>query len=147
MFLLPLRWSVIIGLLLGLSTGGAYAQKAKTPLPDEIPGATKVDAEGVINLVEKVRSLVIVDSRISGDRKHGYIENSVSLPDENTDCDTLETVIPNKTTPSLFYCNGVKCGRSVVAIKIALKCGYRKLYWFRGGYEEWQAKKYPTVRN
>ena len=149
MLFLPRRWSVVIGLMLGLSlTSGAYsAQKPKVPIPDEIPGTTKVDAEGVLSLVEKVPGLIIVDSRISGDRKHGYLEGSFSLPDTNTDCDTLETVIPKKSSPALFYCNGVKCGRSVVAIRIALKCGYTKLYWFRGGFEQWQAKHYPTAHD
>lgn len=43
--------------------------------------------------------------------------------------------------------DGVKCGRSAKAIKIAVKCGYSNLFWFRGGYAEWLEKGYPVVRN
>lgn len=125
----------------------AYAAGPKVPIPDQIPGVTRVDAEGVIGLTEKIPDLTIIDSRISGDRQQGYIEKSLSLPDTKTDCVSLKKVIPKKSSPTLFYCNGVKCGRSVVAIKIALKCGYTNLYWFRGGFEEWLAKHYPFVQD
>ena len=91
--------------------------------------------------------LVMIDSRITDDRKHGYLENSHSLPDIETNCDTLEMMIPSKTSPVMFYCNGIKCGRSVVSIKIAKSCGYNNLYWFKGGFEEWKAKGFQYSKN
>lgn len=136
--------TTFVALLLSFSVD---AQQPKTPIPDQIPGATRVDADGVIKLVEKFPDLTIVDSRVSADRKQGYIEGSISLPDDETHCASLAKAIPSKATPALFYCNGVKCGRSVVAIRIAKKCGYSKLYWFRGGFEEWLAKRFPVVNN
>lgn len=132
------------GLLLSSTS---YAKGPKVPIPDEIPGVTRVDAEGVIGLTEKIPGLTIIDSRVSGDRQQGYIEKSVSLPDTKTDCASLKKTIPKKSSPTLFYCNGVKCGRSVVAVRIALQCGYTNLYWFRGGFEEWLAKHYPFVQD
>jgi len=130
---------------LALCCGTAGATLGKVEIPDSIPGSTRVNAEGVIALAAKTPDLVIIDARIDGDRKHGYIEGSVSLPDEQTNCASLGKVIPKKNSPTLIYCNGVKCGRSVVSTRIALKCGYTKLYWFRGGYEEWLANNYPYV--
>ncbi len=115
------------------------------PVPEQIAGSQRVDAERVIELAEKQKNLVIVDSRIPGDRKIGYIEHSISLPDAKTNCKNLAKIIPQKTTPVVFYCNGVKCGRSVVATNVALKCGYTKIFWFRGGFEEWQSKEYPYL--
>lgn len=115
------------------------------PVPDSIPGAQTVDAEKVIELASKNKKLVIIDSRILGDRKIGYIEQSISLPDAKTNCKSLQKIIPNKMTPVVFYCNGVKCGRSVVATKKALQCGYSNIYWFRGGFEEWTSKAYPFL--
>ncbi len=125
--------------------GGAAVAAPVVPVPDQIPGVTRVDAEAVIDIAAKLPKLVIVDSRVAGDRKMGYIENSISLPDAKTNCKSLAKIIPTKTTPVLFYCNGVKCGRSVVATRTALQCGYRNIYWFRGGFEEWRAKQYPFL--
>jgi rhodanese-related sulfurtransferase len=129
------------GLLLAVPPAGA-----EVVAPDEIAGVVKVDAEGLIGLAQRSRP-VLIDARIAVDRKQGYIEDSVSLPDVETDCASLKTVAPDPATPLLFYCNGPKCGRSVVAVRIALQCGYRELYWFRGGFEEWQLKAYPYLKD
>jgi rhodanese-related sulfurtransferase len=115
--------------------------------PENIQGTTKVNAEEFIDVVNRIPDIIIVDSRIPGDRKQGFIEGSISLPDVDTTCETLAKVIPQKDAPSLFYCNGVKCGRSVKAVNIALGCGYSNIYWFRGGFEEWLAKGYPYLQD
>ena len=115
--------------------------------PDSIPGTTKVDAEGVLQLVEELPRLVVVDARIVSDRLQGYIEDSISLPDINTSCDSLKKIAPDRATPLLFYCNGPKCGRSAKSAQKAIACGHTRLYWFRGGFEEWRAKGYPTVKD
>jgi len=114
--------------------------------PENIPGVTRVDAEAVLALVEKTPRLVIVDSRIAMDRKQGHLEGSLSLPDEETNCASLARIIPEKGQPALFYCNGVNCDRSVVAMKIARQCGYTRLYWYRGGFEDWKQKNYPYLK-
>lgn len=141
--------SIPFGLVFVLYSGLAAAATppAKVTVPDKIPGTTLVNAEGMIALATKTPDLVIIDARIEGDRKHGFIEGSVSLPDLQTNCASLAKVIPKKSSPTLFYCNGVNCGRSVTSTHIALKCGYTNLYWFRGGYEEWTDKNYPVVAN
>jgi len=121
------------------------AEKKDAPL--NIDGTTKVIAEEVIELVENIPNLLIIDARIKSDRKQGYIEGSISLPDIETNCKSLAKTIPAKTSPVLFYCNGVKCGRSVNSSRTALKCGYKNIYWFRGGFEEWKAKKLPLIKS
>lgn len=115
--------------------------------PEDIQGTHKVNAEGLIEVVDQIPDILIIDSRIPGDRKQGYIEGSVSLPDVETTCETLARHIPAKSSPVLFYCNGVKCGRSVVAVRMAMSCGYTNTYWFRGGFEEWLAKGYPYLKD
>ncbi|MCK4711203.1 MAG: rhodanese-like domain-containing protein [Gammaproteobacteria bacterium] len=121
----------------------AVAENNKTP--EYIDDVTLVGAEGMIELIERINNLVIVDSRIPGDRFKGYIESSVSLPDTETTCKSLSKILKQKQTPALFYCNGVKCGRSAVALNIAKKCGYKELYWFRGGFEIWLKKGFPYI--
>lgn len=120
---------------------------AENNTPEYIDDVIMVGAEGIIELIGKNKDLVLVDSRIRGDRKKGFIESSVSLPDTETDCGSLAKIIKNKNSPALFYCNGVKCGRSAIAIKIAKRCGYKELYWFRGGFEVWMEKGFPFLKD
>lgn len=114
-------------------------------VPESIPGVQRLDAEGVIELANRIPDLVVIDARIATDRQQGYIEGSVSLPDVATTCDSLGALVTDHERPVLFYCNGVECGRSVVSVRIAQRCGYRNLYWFRGGFEEWLEKGYPYL--
>lgn len=132
--------------LLWLAGTGAAESLGKIEVPDAVPGVTTLDAEGLIGLVQRLPGLVLIDSRVPADRHQGYIQGSISLPDSQTACATLGDVLPDLDNPVLFYCNGVKCGRSVIALQIARDCGYRDVYWFRGGFEEWKQKGYPFLQ-
>ncbi len=136
----------LAALLLVLPGLDLWASPPLPITPAHIVGSTVVNAEQLIELADKTPSLIIIDSRIRGDRKQGYIETSHSLPDIETDCDSLSRLIPGKISPVLFYCNGVKCGRSGKAVRIAVDCGYSNIYWFRGGFQEWLAKGYPFLQ-
>jgi rhodanese-related sulfurtransferase len=114
--------------------------------PETIEGSYKIDAEGLIALVNKNENQVIIDSRISSDRKQGYIPGSISLPDTATSCESLAELIPEKSDPVVFYCNGPKCRRSDNAVVTAVACGYTGVYWFRGGIEAWRASNYPIQK-
>lgn len=109
--------------------------------PESIEGSTTIDAEELIGLANEEYNLVIIDSRIRSDRRQGYISGSISLPDNETTCTSLNT-LSGKYIPTVFYCNGPKCRRSDTAVSIALECGYENLFWFRGGFEEWKEKHY-----
>ena len=129
-------------IVLSLFAGMGWAAEMT---PEQIAGTTKVTAEDVIALVEKHEDLVIIDARTRKDNAAGWIEGAVSLPDTETDPAALAANIPSKSTPVLFYCNGVKCGRSVKSSKLAVAEGYTNIFWFRGGWGEWTAKGMPIA--
>lgn len=130
-------------LLLALGLGNvALAGDA----PMSIKGATTVNAEQVIKLVETASDLVILDNRKESDYNAGHIEGAVRLLDEDiTDAGVLAKHIPSKATPALFYCNGVKCGRAAKAATKAIEAGYSKVYYYALGMDEWRAKGLPLV--
>jgi len=123
--------------------GSAFAGKKE--VPQFINGTVRVNAEEMIDLVEQHDELVIIDSRKKSDLAKGFIEGSISLPNTETSSASLAEHIVSKTTPILFYCNGIRCSRSVKAAKVAIAAGYSKVYWFRGGIQEWEAKGLPVV--
>ena len=127
-------------------SGADNATNGKIVSPETIDGVINVDAEGLIEKVMEIPELVLIDSRITADRKEGYIEGSISLPDIDTSCETLAATLGTTSTPALFYCNGIKCGRSARAAQIAIDCGYMEIYWYRNGIVGWQEKQYPLVQ-
>ena len=120
---------------------------AEGKAPDAIDGTKRVSAEEVVELITNNPELVVIDARKTSDRDSaGWIEGSVGLPDYDTSAESLAKHVPSKSTPVLFYCNGVKCGRSVKSSKKAVGLGYKNIYWFRGGWEEWMQKGLPVAK-
>jgi len=134
---------IACGLFTLFCLASATADSETYTSPETIDGTHKIEAEGLIQLVIQNENQIIIDSRISSDRKLGYIAGSVSLPDTETNCESLARLIPEKSDPVIFYCNGPSCRRSDDAAVIAVGCGYTNVYWFRGGIQAWKAGNYP----
>jgi rhodanese-related sulfurtransferase len=128
-----------------LATSPVYAAVDYTS-PESIAGTVRIDANELITLADRHKDLVIIDARMRSDRKQGFIPGSISLPDIETDCASLAGVIPSKHSEVAFYCNGIKCRRSDHAVAIAVGCGYDRVFWFRGGIEEWLNTNFPIYK-
>lgn len=126
-----------------LSSGGSAADA-----PKEIAGVTTLDANGVIALIEKQPTLVILDNRREGDFKDGHIEGAIRLIDDDmTGPEVLAKYVPAKTTPVLFYCNGPKCGRAANAARLAIQWGYGAVSYYYGGMEDWKGLGLPLTKS
>jgi len=125
-----------------------FAQHAPAAdAPIEIKGATTVNADDVIKLVQTTSDLVIVDNRTIADYEAGHIEGAVQLVDTDiTDEAVLARLLKSKDAPVLFYCNGVKCGRAAAASAKAVSWGYTKVYYYALGLTEWKERGLPLVR-
>ncbi len=129
-----------------LSLFASHIVIAGEEVPESIQGTTKISAEQLIELADKYNNLVIIDARKPSDRAQGYIEGSIGLVNTDTTPASLSSHIKSKNTPVVFFCNGEKCGRSVESSKIAVKDGYKNVYWFRGGWAEWIEKGLPVTK-
>ena len=133
--------------VLVLFSPGALA--AKDPLrieaPESLAVAITIDAEHLIELYQSIADLKIIDSRYREDHTQGYIETSYSLPVAETNCRSLAKLVKSKDQALVFYCNGNLAAASIDAIQAASACGYKRLFWFRGGFVEWQDKDYPYM--
>jgi rhodanese-related sulfurtransferase len=50
----------------------------------------------------------------------------------------------DKAAPLVMFCNAGECWKSYKASVVAVKAGYSKVHWFRGGMPEWNSKGLPT---
>jgi rhodanese-related sulfurtransferase len=133
-----------IFLVVCLSFGvAAPALAADAPL--EISGAKTVNATQVVDLISTQSRLVIVDARHAEDYNAGAIEGAVRILDTEMTAEALAKVVPGKEAPVLFYCNGLKCGRAANAVKSAVNLGYRNVYYYALGMQDWKEKGLPLV--
>ncbi len=131
---------------LGVMVAGAPAFAQQAPM--EIRGATTVNADGVIRLIESETRLVILDNRRAEDFAVGHIENAKRILDTDLDQAKMLAFAPVKDQPVLFYCNGLSCGRAAKASEMAVAWGYTKVFYYALGMDEWKKLGLPlTVAN
>ncbi|MBE7369809.1 rhodanese-like domain-containing protein [Ramlibacter pallidus] len=116
--------------------------------PRTLPGATVVDAKSVAQLLQS--GATYVDTRTDAEFKAGHVPGAVLVPyveksakdadfDATLDKFDLAKLGTDKNAELVFACNGAECWKSFKATQAALKAGYRKVYWFRGGFPEWRS--------
>ncbi len=135
-----LLWVVALMFFVG-SSPAAAAYVA----PESIEGATRVTAEELIEMAATMAELVVVDARKKSDWEDGHIDGTVHLVNSDMTGETLAAVA-SRDQPVVFYCNGPGCYRSGDASIKAVGWGWTKVYWFRGGIEEWTTKDYPLTK-
>ncbi len=130
-----------------LCSPGSFATNGPQSVeaPESLAVAITIDSEHLIELYQSVPDLKIIDSRHHEDHTQGYIETSMNLPLQKTNCNSLSRLARSKDQAIVFYCNGSSADASISAIQIASACGYKRLFWFRGGFVEWQDKDYPYL--
>jgi rhodanese-related sulfurtransferase len=122
--------------------------------PRALPGATVVDAAEVARLLED--GAVYVDTRTETQFKAGHPAGARWLPyveksDKDADYDASKDGFDVARLPAdrdaalVLACNGAECWKSYKASRAALKAGYRKVYWFRGGLPAWRAAGLPLA--
>lgn len=138
--------AVLFALAMLFSRAASGAETiAGTDAEDSLAVAITIDSENLVELYQSVPQLVIIDSRFREDYVLGHIETARGLPLAETNCKSLSRLAKSPEQAMVFYCNGNAGDTSIEAIKIASGCGYKRLFWFRGGFVEWKDKDYPYV--
>lgn len=122
------------------------AMAAKPMAPEAVAGATRVGAEEVVELGASVPNLVVIDSRYRDEFAKGHIEGAINLNGTELKREDLARIAPHPDVPLLFYCNGERCLRSSIAAQKAVGWGYRRVYWFRDGWQAWMEKHLPVSK-
>jgi rhodanese-related sulfurtransferase/ABC-type phosphate/phosphonate transport system substrate-binding protein len=116
--------------------------------PRALPGATVVDAPAVAKLLQA--GATYVDTRTDAEFKAGHVPGAILVPygeKSHKDADfeaaqdkfDIAKLGANRAASLVFACNGPECWKSFKAAHAAVKAGYTKVYWFRGGFPEWRS--------
>lgn len=140
---------VLLGCL--LVSGALVATAAETPAT--LAGAKVVAAAEVKKMLDG--GTPVIDTRVAAEFAEKAIKGAKSVPykeksakevgfDPSKDDFDLSKIPQDKAAPIVFYCNAGECWKSYKASVAAIKAGYTKVFWFRGGIPEWIAAGLPT---
>ena len=121
--------------------------------PTSLSGVTVVTAEQVQKMLDG--GVPVIDTRVAAEFAEKSIKGAVNVPykeksakdagfDPSADKFDLAKLPANKAAPVVFFCNAGSCWKSYKASAVAVKNGYTKVQWFRGGFPEWAEKGLPT---
>lgn len=139
--------------LFATATLAAAGLVAANDTPVSLKGAEIVDAAKTKSLMASGAKLI--DTRVSNEFAEGHIPGALSVPykeksakdaqfDGTADTFDVAKLPADKNAPIITQCNGPECWKSYKGASAAIKAGYKKVYWFRGGMPEWKAKGFAV---
>jgi rhodanese-related sulfurtransferase len=143
-----MQWAGMV--VLGM---GSVTMTWAVETPATLAGAKVIGAEDAKKLLDGGTpffdtrvSAEYAEKTIKGAKGLTYREKSAKVADFDAGADQfdLSKLPADKATPVVFFCNAGECWRSYKASAVAIKNGYSKVNWFRGGMPEWTAKGLPT---
>jgi len=109
----------------------------------EYDGIGHVELKKMID--QDLREFVLVDARNPEEYKEAHIPGAINIPEK--EFSRFTGLLPsNKNSMLIFYCNGVKCGKSKKSAKKALELGYAKILVYAEGMPVWEEMGYSFYK-
>ncbi len=90
-------------------------------------------------------NIMFVDARDPEEYEDGHIAGAVNLPLFHlNEYDSILTAM-DKSEPIVTYCEGSDCDMSIRLGNELFSKGFKKVFVFFGGWEEWKDANYPVV--
>jgi rhodanese-related sulfurtransferase len=138
--------AVVIGIAAALPV-------AASENPASLAGVKTIGADEAKRMLDA--GVPVIDTRVAAEYAEKTIKGAKSVPykeksakepgfDPSQDQFDLSKLPTDKAAPLVLFCNSGECWKSYKASVVAVKAGYSKVHWFRGGFPEWSAKGLPT---
>lgn len=123
--------------------------------PPSLDGAIMVEAKEAKAALDADPNIQIIDVRSKLEYAEERLPKAICVTykekskkevgfDSNLDHWDISKLPADKNTPIMIHCNGSDCWKSYKASFLAVKAGYKKVYWFRTGMPDWQNHNFPV---
>jgi phage shock protein E len=102
----------------------------------------QISTDDVKKALDNKEDIILLDVRTTGEYLRGKIAGSINLPVDEV-VQKINSFVPDKNQTVYVYC--LSGSRSVYAVDMMVKLGYKKVYDMPNGLLAWRVKGYPTV--
>jgi len=95
-------------------------------------------------LDSKSGKFLVIDARNPEEFQDVQIPGAINIPEKKFK-DYVKLLPQDKATKLVFYCNGVKCGKSKRAARKAIALGYLNVLVYEEGMPVWEEKGLPII--
>ena len=112
--------------------------------PISIESGSDISLEETYRLFLEGRVLFL-DSRYREEYNDGHIENALNLP-ASASRDEIRSFLDNmpKNRLIITYCSNPSCNSSRRLAGLLMYLGYKNVFVYSGGYDEWLSHEYPN---
>lgn len=103
-----------------------------------------ISTEQLKVMVDEKQDFVLIDARTKDEFQEAHITGAISIP-ENKFEESLALMPADKGHLTVFYCNGVKCGKSKKAAQKAAAAGYTNILVYGEGFPVWEEKGFKIT--
>lgn len=93
------------------------------------------------------KSITFIDARDEADYIAGHISKSVNIPFDDFENHKHKLEQLSKDKPVVVYCGGTDCDLSHLLANLLFEKGYKQVYVFFGGWNDWLNANYPTEKS
>lgn len=137
-FIRPLRMFVASIFVFALLSGFS------APLLAAADEFNAISTEQLKEMLDEKKDFTLVDARTKEEYQEAHIGKAVNIQEKNFD--ELASLLPaDKNALLVFYCNGVKCGKSKKVAAKAKGAGYTNILVYLDGFPVWEEKGMPIV--
>ncbi|XCN73540.1 MAG: rhodanese-like domain-containing protein [Candidatus Electrothrix aestuarii] len=106
-------------------------------------GYALIDTASLKKLLDmEPADLLVVDARNPEEYEEVHIKGAINVPQKKFK--KYADLLPKeKSARIIFYCNGIKCGKSRKAAKAALEMGYKRIFVYAEGMPVWEEAGMP----
>lgn len=103
-----------------------------------------ISTDEVKKFIDRKEPMVLIDARTPEEYREAHITGAINIPEKGFE-QAAAQLPTDKKTLLVFYCNGVKCGKSKrVAQKVA-PLGFTAILIYREGMPVWEERNLPLV--
>jgi len=111
---------------------------------------TELSKPAAINLEQAYKlhqqNVLFIDARELADYQYAHIKNAINIPFDHFDEHKYKLDEIGKERTIVTYCAGTDCDLSILLGNILFETGYKKVYIFFGGWNEWLGANYPIEK-
>ena len=125
-----------IGILVVILSLGSFVHAVNV----QYPGYTIIKTAELQKMLDsKSDKFLVIDARNPEEYNDVHIPGAVNIPDKKFER-YIKLLPEDQTSTLIFYCNGVKCGKSKRAAKKAIALGYKNILVYEEGMPVWEEK-------
>lgn len=108
----------------------------------ETSGYKLITTTALKQLLDENAATIIVDARNPEEYQEVHIKGAINVPQKKFSANQ-DKLPSDKNSMIVFYCNGIKCGKSKKAAKQAIELGYTNILVYADGMPVWEEKGMP----